>query len=226
MNAQPGVVRSLVTTAEATAPPIRVVKFGGSLFRRPNGVERAIDWLMRQPSQHTVVVTGGGPWADQVRRIDRRFGLATEASHRQAIRAMTLLAWTLAQLTDWRHVADWQDLVAWLQRPMNPEQSCCVVDVRDFCERIEADVKGQRLPMGWQVTSDSIAARLAVALDAAELQLLKSTLPPSSELPQVVAAGYVDPFFVHAATGIRRIRCVDVAPFGESSFCDLSTSTD
>src|SRR5690606_28099411 len=54
------------------------------------------------------------------------------------------------------------------------------------------------LPHRWDVTSDSIAARLAVRLGAVRLVLLKSTAaPPGLDRPGAAALGLVDPPFPH-----------------------------
>ena len=67
-----------------------------------------------------------------------------------------------------------------------------------------------RLPIGWEVTSDSIAARIAELTGSVELVLLKSTLPPAgASVSQLVANGYVDDWFQHAWT-TGRLRCVDL----------------
>ena len=61
------------------------------------------------------------------------------------------------------------------------------------------------------MTSDSIAARLAVRLGAGELVLLKSSLPAAgSTLPGAAETGYVDAYFPTAAAEVPRVRCVDL----------------
>ena len=49
------------------------------------------------------------------------------------------------------------------------------IAVESFLRREEPVLPGVRLPIGWHVTSDSIAARLAEVCQAQELVLLKST---------------------------------------------------
>ena len=53
---------------------------------------------------------------------------------------------------------------------------CCVPG--EFVREIEPTIAGTRLPANWSVTSDSIAGRLAIVLQADELVLLKSVTPP------------------------------------------------
>ena len=47
-----------------------------------------------------------------------------------------------------------------------------------FLRQIEPHAAGTRLTARWQVTSDAIAARLAIVLGADELVLVKSVPPP------------------------------------------------
>ena len=62
------------------------------------------------------------------------------------------------------------------------------------------------LPESWDVTSDSIAARLAEIIAADELVLLKSAPAAPGLLHEIAAAGYVDNFFPQAAEGLMRVR--------------------
>jgi hypothetical protein len=71
------------------------------------------------------------------------------------------------------------------------------------------------LPHSWDVTGDSIAARLGARLDAGELVLLKSGLPAGRATLRAAAdAGYVDRYFPIAAAGLARIRCVNLRSEG------------
>jgi hypothetical protein len=71
------------------------------------------------------------------------------------------------------------------------------------------------LPRTWDVTSDSIAARLAALLDADELVLVKSCLPTGELTPGVVAQrGYTDRYFPRAVAGVRVVRCVNLRADG------------
>jgi aspartokinase-like uncharacterized kinase len=85
-----------------------------------------------------------------------------------------------------------------------------------FLRREEPHLPGRSLPSSWDVTSDSIAARLAIVTGADELVLLKSVPPPDSDLQppsslrQLAASGYVDRFFPELAAQVPRIRLVDL----------------
>ncbi len=86
-------------------------------------------------------------------------------------------------------------------------QERIVFDVQDWLLR---DTSTQDLPQTWDVTSDSIAARLAKELRADELVLLKSQDAPCQDSQRLSDVGYVDPRFPHVACGIPRIRYVNL----------------
>ena len=77
----------------------------------------------------------------------------------------------------------------------------------------EPKLPGTCLPPTWEVSSDSIAARLAVALGAEELVLMKSTLPQSGldgGIRAFSAAGYVDPMLARLVEQLPTVRLVNL----------------
>ena len=85
----------------------------------------------------------------------------------------------------------------------------------------EDDRKADALPHSWSVTTDSIAARVAVRLGLEEIVLLKSASPPSGiTLEEAAASGFVDPYFPTAALGLTRVVAVDLrsTPFNQSAW--------
>ena len=59
----------------------RVIKVGGSLLDWPP-LPRAIgSWLATQPAALNVLICGGGPLAETIRRADRDFRLGDETAH-------------------------------------------------------------------------------------------------------------------------------------------------
>lgn len=216
-----------------------VVKLGGSLLDLADLAPRLRDWLTRQTPGATMLVVGGGRMADALREADRLHQLGETVSHWLCIRAMTIHAEMLAAMLPearlCRSLADWKvdeasclvkgvnnaGDVASLASPHNERgklprlRGLAVLDPWIFLRDEEPQLAGQSLPASWQVTSDSIAARFAQAIGAAELVLLKSALPPAASTPaDAAAAGYVDPFLPQLANGTFAIRCVDLRADG------------
>ena len=190
-----------------TAP--LVVKVGGSLYDWPDLGPHLRRWLDAHVPRETILVPGGGRFADVVRDFDRVHRLGEETAHWLALRALTINADLLAALLLGACVIDGPDLaeLVWEQgrRP--------VLDALAFCESDEAGAG--RLPHTWAVTSDSIAARVAVTAGAQELVLLKSAPPPPGDVAAWAAVGYVDAWLprVLAGSGVR-LRVVDLRAEG------------
>ncbi len=144
----------------ATLRPDAVLKVGGSLCARPRTLRRLIEALGALAGSRTLVlVPGGGRFADEVRRADRRFRLDASSAHWMAILAMDQTAHLLAHLAVDAIVA---------QRPAELRSGRLnVIAPSAWLRRTDA------LPHSWAVTSDSIAAWVARVLRAKRLVLLK-----------------------------------------------------
>lgn len=190
-----------------TLPPLRVVKLGGSLLDLPGLRVRLQAWLDLQSPAGTALVVGGGSLADAIRAADRTHGLSVEGAHWLCIRAMSVNAHLAAELLPDAAIAVDTASV----RRLCAEGRLAILDPWPFIREEEPRLSRVPLPSSWDVTSDSIAARLATVLAAAELVLLKSSLPdPGTDLLAAARCGYLDAFFPHAAAGLPAIRCVDL----------------
>lgn len=180
--------------------PLVVVKLGGSLLRRPDWHQRLAGWLARQPAQrcHAMIV-GGGAGADAVRAADRTQNLGDEHCHWLAIEAMQRNLEAVASRFPQSPVA------SCFRQVWQCHQAAPLVwfDPLPFL-RQETPWRGlPPLPHTWDVTSDSIAARVAHRLGMLPLVLLKSTLPPQSRsLVDWAKAGFVDGYFPQAAAAL------------------------
>jgi aspartokinase-like uncharacterized kinase len=174
------------------APFRAVVKVGGSLYDWPDLATRLRGWLIAEWSagEGVLLVPGGGPTADVVRDLDRQHGLGEEASHWLALRALSLNAHFLASLLPSACVIG--DVL----------ECCCVwnegrtpiLDVYEFA-RADEDRPGC-LPHSWAVTSDALAARVAIVAGARQLVLLKSTsIPDGVDWTEAGRLGLVDELF-------------------------------
>lgn len=142
------------------AIPEAVIKVGGNLSRRPATLGRLMPALASLARARTlVVVPGGGRFADEVRRADRRFALGNSPSHWMAILAMDQYAYLLA------HLAGGAVLVRGPGEIGGGRLN--VLAPSSWLGRADP------LPHSWQVTSDSIAAWVACRLRAKMLVLAK-----------------------------------------------------
>ncbi|HMP02873.1 MAG TPA: hypothetical protein PKC45_10280 [Gemmatales bacterium] len=167
--------------------PKRVVKAGGSLLMEPGIGPWLARWLNQLPADPPILVVGGGPFADVIRQADAAHGLGDRAAHWLAIDAMGLAAELLVQLLpDACLVRELAAVEAALDQGCWP-----VLLVGDALRR-----RPDALPHSWDVTSDSIAAWLALEWSVPRLTLLKRRAagPPSGPR-EWAAAGLVDPYF-------------------------------
>ena len=188
---------------------IRVVKVGGSLLDLPDLPNRIRSWLAAQSAAHHVLIPGGGPFVEHLRKWHAVQPIHETAAHWMCIDLMSVAAHYLHQrLPEIPLVEDDR----WLCQRLG-DRACTIFGVAPWLRQNEARLPGERLPASWQVTSDSIAARLAYVLGADELVLLKSALPEASEscdITRLVQAGYVDAMFPRFAQGIRSCRLVNL----------------
>src|SRR5689334_11330827 len=89
------------TRHHATQPQraMIVVKVGGSLFDHPALGPGLRDFLQTLAPREVLLVPGGGPVADAVRKLDRTHELGEEAAHWLALRSLGVTAELLRSLT-------------------------------------------------------------------------------------------------------------------------------
>jgi 5-(aminomethyl)-3-furanmethanol phosphate kinase len=183
------------------APPV-VVKVGGSLFDWPELSTRLQSFLATLKESNVLLIPGGGPTADVIRQFDQCHRLGEETSHWLALHALSLNARFLQKILPSTQVVE----------GLNAARSCWrrgttpILDMYRFARGDEA--RPDHLPHTWQVTSDSLAARVAVVAEATKLILLKSMDAPSEDWAEAERLGYVDacfrmavgsvPFSIHA----------------------------
>ncbi|WP_158922832.1 hypothetical protein [Acidisphaera sp. S103] len=142
-----------------------VVKLGGSHALSP----LLRPWLdaIRQGAGDVVVVPGGGPFADAVRTAQPTMGFDDNAAHDMAMMAMAQYGRALTSLADGfvytdtltavREAVAHGDIPVWSPWP----------GLRSHPDILRS----------WDVTSDSLAAWLATALNARRLVLIKHRAP-------------------------------------------------
>ncbi len=169
---------------------ITVYKIGGSLFDSP----KLPDWLRHFAGRSgIVIVPGGGPFADQVRLAQKRWGFDDLTAHRMAVLAMRQYGQMLLGLEP--------GLEPWRLGERLPESAVVWLPEPEVLDR-------EGIPGSWEITSDSLAAWLANRLEAEELVLIKSHPSASgSDLKRLQALGIIDRAFDVYSGGLRWRVC-------------------
>jgi hypothetical protein len=187
----------------------RVIKLGGSLLGWPELGRRFADWLGGQPPARCALVAGGGAAVDRLRSRQREAGwddatvhwLAVDELSQTAQQACAILKPLGAELCILQSV---DQMFAPLGDPLR------VIDCAEFLRHREPFECPPRLVCNWEVTSDSIAARLAQLASADELVLLKSASPRSASWEERADQGYVDSFFPRLVPYVAQVRWIDL----------------
>jgi aspartokinase-like uncharacterized kinase len=188
-----------------------IVKLGGSLAFSP-ALPRWLEVLASPGRRKIVVVPGGGPFADQVRRAQTALSFPDGAAHRMAVLATEQYGLMLcalapglrpaATLDEIRTTQDEGRVPVWMAARMTAERD--------------------DIPACWEVTSDSLAAWLA-GVAGADLLVLVKAAPPPREAPaggvpvaELGRAGLVDGAFASFIRGRAfAVRCVGAAGHGD-----------
>jgi len=137
------------------AVPDFVIKLGGSLLTLPDLAVRMRGLLDQLQTRRVVIVTGGGTAADVVRQWDRQFQLGDPAAHQLAIDSLSLTARLMRHL-----LPESRLLLSLAEAESLFAQNCpAIADPGLLLKELESE-HSERLPCGWHVTTDSIAAWL------------------------------------------------------------------
>ena len=175
---------------------MRVIKLGGSLLGSPE----LVHWLkvlVKNQQESTVIVPGGGLFADAVREAQKLSGIHDDYAHRLAVLAMDQFGLLLAGMNP--ALATASDAQEILQKTALKQAAIWLPS-----RMVLADAS---IPMHWQITSDSLSAWLAAELNASELILVKSV--PIQEhqpvnpamLEKLSRGGLVDACFAEFVAG-------------------------
>ncbi|MDD5229361.1 MAG: uridylate kinase [Methylococcales bacterium] len=159
---------------------MRVIKLGGSLLE----TGKMFDCLKHilKSNVPTVVVCGGGDFANQIRTTQKKWKFDDVAAHEMAILAMEQTAIMCQNLQpEFVTVSSISEIkrnrfVIWLPKIKS--------------------LKTPELPASWDITSDSLAAWLTVKLKAYELVLVKSCkIKPETAITELTKQGVIDKEF-------------------------------
>ncbi len=136
---------------------LTVIKIGGSLSSKASKLQLLMTKLSAlSKSKQLVVVPGGGEFADTVRRLDRKFSLDSQISHKMAILGMDQYGLLLSNLA-YGSIAVYSF-----------EDAMTAVNSGKLPIFLPSQVMFQEDPLenSWKVTSDSIALYIAYRLNA------------------------------------------------------------
>lgn len=158
-----------------------VVKLGGSLHDVPD-LRAWLAWAAQRGGS-TVLVPGGGPFADAVRALQPGLGYDDHAAHGMAILAMQQYALHLHGLEPRLRLGE-------SEAELRAGGPCLWLPWRLAGRAAE-------LPASWDLTSDSVALWLATRLAAPQLVLVKAGRVPAGPCTaaELAATGLIDPAF-------------------------------
>lgn len=163
-----------------------IVKLGGSLMGTPE-LAGWLELIAKHGDGKVIIVPGGGLLADAVKEAQELTGVDDAIAHRLAVMSMDQYGIMMSGLNPdlvtaaselelaergWQHRG-----IVWL-----PSHMVC------------AD---ETIPTNWQVTSDSLAAWLAMKMNASHLILVKSIKPQGDKISvdSLIKNGVVDAYF-------------------------------
>lgn len=210
---------------------VRVVKVGGSLLDFEALLPLLQQWFASQPLASNILIAGGGDMVNAIRRFGDAHQIDDEDTHWASIKAMSINAELVATMISRRLIHSADELKGHLSNASRdidePANSPSLVSDFSQVPVVIFDVAdwmatyGEQLPHNWDVTSDSIAAAIAVDYEADELVLLKSAeVDPSLPFEELSRRDLVDRYFSAIANDIPAVRFVnlrgpanDVLPF-------------
>ncbi|WP_299469179.1 hypothetical protein [uncultured Gimesia sp.] len=179
-----------------------VIKIGGSLFDLPDLAARLARLRDGLENRQPLIVCGGGAAANLVRDWDQTHQLGATAAHWLAIQAMMLNEQLLCHLLPDSCIVTSQTEAAAAWKKQRIPILCCFTYLQETSSPQFAD-----LPTSWDVTSDSIAAWVALTWPAEELILLKSVdLPENKTLSELAKAGLVDAYLPRLSDCLPTLR--------------------
>ena len=186
--------------------PESIIKLGGSLLGLPDLRSRLQNFLGDFSRSRSILICGGGGAVDQVRKWDRMYSLGETRSHWLALRALSITARVVEKVVPGLELADSIESAESVWKAgripiFDPFQFILDIDEGSL----------DSLPRRWRVTSDSIAARMAVVFGAQELILLKSTsFPERISMAEAAGLGLVDGYFPTAARDVPRVIAINL----------------
>lgn len=178
---------------------MNVIKLGGSLLESGK-ILVCLNHILKF-NEKTVVVCGGGNFANQVRIAQKKWHFDDVAAHEMAILAMQQTAIMLQNLRPEFTIE------SSISNFKNHHFSIWSPDI--------SDLNSASIKPSWEITSDSLAAWLATKLKAEKLIVVKSCDVDSTlSVAELTAKGIVDGEFANAVNqAIFKLNVISAAAF-------------
>ena len=179
-----------------------VLKLGGSLLSSPILVQ----WLnlsLKEGKGSVVIVPGGGVFADQVRNTQKTWQYDDQTAHYMAILAMQQMALLFKGLCSDLCIVNKVEAI----RPALYKKKVVV------WSPLATELDAGKVKASWDITSDTLAAWLAVQLSAERLILVKSAqVPENATLEQLSEQIIVDKEFSgFVQHHVLAVNCVNLS---------------
>lgn len=162
-----------------------ILKLGGSLLSSP-ALMQYLQLSCEKGRGQLVIVPGGGVFAEQVRITQKKWQYDDITAHTMAILAMQQMALLFQGLCPDLVLIDKVAAI-----PLALQQQNVVV-----WSPLAAELDAAGVLASWDVTSDSLAAWLALQLSVSKLILVKSaSIPEDMTLEQLSTSGIIDQAF-------------------------------
>ena len=186
---------------------MQVIKLGGSLANTES-LPGCLDSIEQYSQEPTVIVPGGGRFANQVRLAQQQWRFSDQIAHGMAILAMQQMALLFHGLNPGLPVAGTAEEIK-----QGLQKNRVIIWSPDRYWINAADI-----PATWDITSDSLSAWLATKLSASLLVLVKSaSIATNYTFTQLAEQGIVDQAFCkmleNAAYAIKILNRDDLSDF-------------
>ena len=177
---------------------MRVLKLGGSLLSHAS-LTQILQLATKAGIGQVVIVPGGGVFAEQVRLTQQQWQYDDQTAHYMAILAMQQMALLLQSLCAGLVIVN---NVAMIRASM---QQHTVI-----WSPLSSELDATGIPASWDITSDTLAAWLAVQLSIEHVMLVKSAeFSADSTIAQLSASGVIDKAFARfVQQHSLRIECM------------------
>lgn len=129
----------------------RVIKLGGSLLAKARELVHFLGGYAERNAISIVIIPGGGPFAEEIKRLPEKEAISDDAAHWMAVLAMHQYGFFLADDNPDIPVVESMDEI------QNAGHICIVLPYKILKD-------DDSLPHTWDVTSDTIAAFIAEKL--------------------------------------------------------------